>query len=285
MNMSKARSVSPSLCMEFKDVVWHGNSHALIEAARDLDLESDKDERTVSVYKATCTVNGKGYVGQTVQAVQARWRAHCLKGSRCWALVAAIKTHGKEAFVLEVLASGLQAGNEADKVETAMIIQHGTLVPDGYNLYAGGNGVRHGNATQSENMRRAWQDPEKRARHMAWRTTEKLSAMANSESQWMAQQNAWLVKRFETALKMPLMDAIQMIAYRTKKSLQQATRQGRDASRKAWMVQQRDEQIQVLCQAAGVPVPPASSWEETSTQYERKIAKERGWKEGSGSSN
>lgn len=76
---------------------------------------------------------------------------------------------------------------------------------------------------------------------------------------------------------MPVLDAIHMIAYRTKKALQHAGRQSRGKDRKAWMMEQRDAQIAEVCKRAGVPVPPASSWEQSSTAYERQIAKERGW--------
>ena len=45
----------------------------------------------------------------------------------------------------------------------------------------------------------------------------------------------------------------------------------------AWMRAQEKEQIQAVCKAKGVPVPPASSWKQTSTAHERQLAKERGW--------
>lgn len=178
--------------------------------------------------------------------------------------------------MVEVLASGL-SDEDAIAVEKEMVRRHGTFVPAGYNMTAGGEGNAHWNADHGANISAAWKRPESRERHMAWRTRERLTEQANSEEVWMRQQEAWLRKRMQVALSMPVMDAIKMLAYRTKKAVQQAKRMRRENARLDWIVRQRDVQIEEVCKVAGIPVPPASSWAQSSTAYEREMGQKRGW--------
>ena len=55
-----------------------------------------------SIYKITNKLNGKSYIGQTMQLVVKRWRAHISRKSTS-AIHAAIKAYGKENFSFEVI--------------------------------------------------------------------------------------------------------------------------------------------------------------------------------------
>lgn len=65
------------------------------------------------IYKVTCTVTDETYIGLTVcagntpkKAVQGRWQRHvtrALRHDKDWRLCEAIRTHGAEAFKVEVL--------------------------------------------------------------------------------------------------------------------------------------------------------------------------------------
>ena len=60
------------------------------------------------IYKVTNKVNGKVYIGQTIQSVKARWQRHCntknkSKGEMQMQIKRAILKYGKENFTIETL--------------------------------------------------------------------------------------------------------------------------------------------------------------------------------------
>lgn len=55
----------------------------------------------MTVYLITNLINGKKYVGQTIQSIKRRWDFHVCGASRCIALNSAIKKYGKENFKIE----------------------------------------------------------------------------------------------------------------------------------------------------------------------------------------
>lgn len=89
------------------------------------------------VYKITNTVDGKQYVGVTIQPLQKRWRQHCrFDGSVL--LNNAIKKYGPQMFQHEIL--------EECETEEAMFSREmywiqtlNTQKPYGYNICPGGN--------------------------------------------------------------------------------------------------------------------------------------------------
>lgn len=95
------------------------------------------------IYKVRNTANGKCYVGCTGNSVSKRWQQHLTlarqgKGSY---LHAAIRKYGEQAFVYEVLATVRGNLDELWNAECAAIAEHKSLVPFGYNLTPGGEGV------------------------------------------------------------------------------------------------------------------------------------------------
>lgn len=100
------------------------------------------------IYKHTCCVNGKSYIGLTVD-LERRTKEHQLKWSTCKAFHRAITKHGWDAFVTEVLYA-------CDDIQTARfreeqaIAEYGTMVPCGYNLTSGGE---HGKLSELTKQR------------------------------------------------------------------------------------------------------------------------------------
>lgn len=88
------------------------------------------------IYKITNLVNGKVYIGQTIQNPKRRWRLHEYSNS-CRALKAAIDKYGKNNFQFSIIS-------RADNIEQlnyreAYYIQlFKSLSPKGYNLRYGG---------------------------------------------------------------------------------------------------------------------------------------------------
>ncbi len=108
------------------------------------------------IYVITNKINGKQYVGQTVQRLENRWKFHLSKASRCLALRAAIEKYGKENFIIECMdfANSLE---ELNKKEIEWIDRLDSLAPSGYNLKTGGNAP-----TYSEESRKKMSESRKK---------------------------------------------------------------------------------------------------------------------------
>jgi group I intron endonuclease len=89
------------------------------------------------VYVITNKINGKQYVGQTVQPLENRWSAHKSDSSGCLGLKAAFEKHGIENFTIEQIGA-TNSLEELNKIEREQIKALGTLSPNGYNLTSGG---------------------------------------------------------------------------------------------------------------------------------------------------
>lgn len=93
------------------------------------------------IYKITNTVNGKIYIGQTVQTLLDRWSDHCrpCRGRHVnrSAIASAIRKYGKENFSIEEVDRA-QTLDELNIKEQTYIKALKCLAPDGYNLELGG---------------------------------------------------------------------------------------------------------------------------------------------------
>lgn len=225
---------------------------------KDRFVQTARDPVKMIVYKITCTISGKAYIGMTKRSLHARWRAHRSKGSGCWGLKGAIKKYGVAAFKTEVLAEGLSDATAAT-VEKEMIHVHGTKAPHGYNLTEGGQGSAHHNPHHGENIAKAWQRPESRAKHMAWRTPERMKEMTNSDGQWKEQQRAWAAKRLERARAMPKDKALEWIDHTIKRNVQHAKRKGRSSERIAFVQQMGYEVMSALLLTSQGPLASSAS--------------------------
>ena len=88
------------------------------------------------VYKITNLINGKVYIGQTIQSLEKRFTEHCYKNSKCFKLAKTIKKYGKENFIIEELESCNNIDN-LNKAEEYWIKEY-NAIENGYNLTNGG---------------------------------------------------------------------------------------------------------------------------------------------------
>jgi group I intron endonuclease len=96
-----------------------------------------------TIYCHTNKVNGKRYIGQTVDTMEGRWSEHISaarqgRGARIFG--AAIRKYGIESFDHEILEVVEGSQKDADDAEARWIKNLGSRSPDGYNLAAGGGG-------------------------------------------------------------------------------------------------------------------------------------------------
>ena len=85
-----------------------------------------------TIYKITCLVNQKCYIGQTFQPVEKRWSAH-ERGHGNEPLFDDIRKHGSEQFKFEILHHGITSAELLNELETLMIAAHDS-VKNGYNV-------------------------------------------------------------------------------------------------------------------------------------------------------
>lgn len=88
------------------------------------------------IYKITNKLNGKSYIGQTVQKPILRWRAHCSRNTDS-AIHLAINKYGKENFTFDVICSA-NSIEDLNALEIDFIRNLNTFAPNGYNLDEGG---------------------------------------------------------------------------------------------------------------------------------------------------
>lgn len=101
------------------------------------------------VYVATCSVNGKQYVGQTVQGTRSRWKDHLnqARNGRGHLLAKAMRKYGTKAFSVETVGRAFSK-EELDRLENSWIEKLNTRVPNGYNLKEGGSNGKHSSETK-----------------------------------------------------------------------------------------------------------------------------------------
>ena len=105
-----------------------------------------KEERKYCVYCHTNKVNGKKYVGITSQRPKARWGKNGKGYTHCTYFYNAIKKHGWDSFIHEILFEGLSK-EEAEDKEIELIAEWNLNNENfGYNIAKGG-------ATYSEEAR------------------------------------------------------------------------------------------------------------------------------------
>ena len=95
-----------------------------------------------AIYVVTCAANGKRYVGYTSKTAEQRFAQHLLNARwKCiTALYHAIRKYGDAAFSVQEMfvCEGHAAACEAER---RFIAEMGTVLPLGYNMTLGGDGV------------------------------------------------------------------------------------------------------------------------------------------------
>lgn len=131
------------------------------------------------IYLHWNSVSEKGYVGQTTQGTDHRWKLHlrCARSAKTPAyrtlFSKAIRKYGADAFDHQVLATA-QNQSELDGLERLWIWALQTKVPHGYNLTDGGDSGTAGHIVAPETRTRLsemakaqWQNSEYRHKHHA----------------------------------------------------------------------------------------------------------------------
>ena len=87
------------------------------------------------IYKVTNLVNGKCYIGQTINGLVKRKRQHLgyVRRGKRYTFHKAIRKYGEENFEWEVLEDNISC-NMLDAKETEYIIEKDCLRPNGYNM-------------------------------------------------------------------------------------------------------------------------------------------------------
>lgn len=95
------------------------------------------------VCEIRCLVDGKRYIGSTTQSLEMRWGQHLFdtRSKSLSPLHAAIRLHGKDAFVMKAIASA-ESEDELRALEARLIKSEGTVAPNGLNGIPGGHGPR-----------------------------------------------------------------------------------------------------------------------------------------------
>ena len=112
----------------------------------------------MTIYKITNTINGKVYIGQTVNNVQQRWKEHCKPSRASVSVISlAIQKYGKDSFVFEVIDTA-DSLEELNVKEQTYITSFSCVSPNGYNLNSGGNNYVDSEETRKKkgNARKLW---------------------------------------------------------------------------------------------------------------------------------
>lgn len=113
-----------------------------------------------SIYKITCVPSGKAYIGKTSNdAHKTRIRDH-LSGHGNQLLKKSVNKYGVDAFIIEILHDGI-IPELLDSYEIEAIAKHKTVVPCGYNLTYGGDGM----VKPSDETRRKMSESKKGEKH------------------------------------------------------------------------------------------------------------------------
>lgn len=121
------------------------------------------------IYVITNKINGKQYVGQTVQQMEARWSMHKSGSSGCVGLKAAFEKYGSDNFTIEKICD-VNSLEELSKMERKFIKELSSMSPNGYNLTTGGE-----QAIFSEATRKKMSESGKNRRPISDSTRKKLS--------------------------------------------------------------------------------------------------------------
>ncbi|MGI0058133.1 MAG: GIY-YIG nuclease family protein [Nitrosotalea sp.] len=98
-----------------------------------------QDVRIHYLYRITNTINGKIYIGQSVDTVR-RWYEHkrqAIQDNSEMIISRAIKKYGSAVFEFEVIVS-CKTWEDANDTETLLVQQFDCQTPKGYNIAAGG---------------------------------------------------------------------------------------------------------------------------------------------------
>lgn len=145
-------------------------------------------QKVHEIYLLRNKINGKGYVGQSDQGAQKRFKGHCYdaKNDSPKYLHRAMRKYGIENFELSILET-VQTQVEADDAEVKWVLELKTLPHEwGYNLTTGGHKTVHTEESRrrnSESTKRTYQEhPELREAISRTQTGKTISQESKDKS-------------------------------------------------------------------------------------------------------
>lgn len=102
------------------------------------------------IYKITNKINGKIYIGQTIQSLEKRWNQHKYESvtyRKNQPLHNAMRKYDIDNFIIEEI-DGANSLSELNYKEWLLIYQFNSLVPNGYNSKEGGNRPKYSKKTK-----------------------------------------------------------------------------------------------------------------------------------------
>jgi group I intron endonuclease len=117
-------------------------------------LTNEQNTTIHYLYRITNKINGKIYIGQTVEPDK-RWYRHKYMATQdqpSMVISRAIKKYGSDTFDFEIIAA-CTSWEDVNDTETVLVSQYDCLVPKGYNVALGGF-----NAPKSEAWLKAMRD-------------------------------------------------------------------------------------------------------------------------------
>jgi len=108
----------------------------------------------MNIYLVVNKINGKKYVGQTIQTYRHRWTDHLAESKRGkgYLLGSAIRKYGASNFDVTVIGKA-ESKEQLDALEISLIQEHNALYPQGYNLELGGSAPMHSAETRAKMSR------------------------------------------------------------------------------------------------------------------------------------
>ena len=128
------------------------------------------------VYKITNKINGKIYIGQTIQGLSKRWNGHVHNNASNSAISSAIKKYGSENFTIESLVECFSV-EEMNQNERFFIKALDTIAPNGYNLKPGG--AQGGPLSEASKLKISMTKKGKPSNRLGWHHSE-ASNLKNS---------------------------------------------------------------------------------------------------------
>lgn len=113
------------------------------------------------IYKLTCKITNKVYIGQTVRTLEERWYSHTYEAFKIklkTKISRAIRKYGPDNFIREIIEN-VSTQEELDEKEIYYIALFNSAKV-GYNINLGGRGGKHGESTKKKiskaNTKRVW---------------------------------------------------------------------------------------------------------------------------------
>ena len=108
----------------------------------------------MQIYKIINLINNKVYIGKTIKSVERRFKEHirdASKNIRKSILYNAIRKYGSKNFKIEII-DNCYSNDHLSFMECFHIQKENSLVPNGYNLTMGGEGVMAGRKHSAETI-------------------------------------------------------------------------------------------------------------------------------------